>query len=145
MAELMDILAKAFITLPHNTDLTVPTGAWVPIPFNTEGFSRGTAITVDTANNALVVNESGPYSFSIFVNAAFDRTEEIMLTTEINGTASSIALSEQGRGANKPVDFSWFTIATLVAGDVVKAILSMEATETEVTILSANMLLSKEF
>jgi len=144
MPELFDILAKAELKLTNNTDITVPTGAWVAIPFNEAAFSRGAAITPDTSQNAVVINEDGYYGVSIMVNAAFDRTEEIRLTFEINGTAETVYLSEQGRGANKPIDFSWYGIRQFTSGDVIKAIVSMEATETEVSVLSANMIVAKE-
>ena len=78
------------------------------------------------------------------VNAGFDRQEELNLTFQINGTPTSDYLSEQGRATNKPVDFSWYGIVDLVAGDVIQAVLRMEATETDVNVLSANMVVSKE-
>jgi len=144
MPELYEILAKAGIKVTGPLTVTVPTGAWTLLPFDTEMITRGSAASVDTANSAVNINEDGKYGVLIMVNAGFDRQEELNLTFQINGTPTSDYLSEQGRATNKPVDFSWYGIVDLVAGDVIQAVLRMEATETDVNVLSANMVVSKE-
>lgn len=145
MPELMDILAKVELKTTANTVVTVPSDSWVKLPFDTEGFSRGTALTADTANNEIVINEAGPYSFVVMANAQFDRSEEIQLTVAKNGTPEASYLSEQGRGLSKPVDFSWMGISHFEAGDKLSIVLKMESTETDVEILNANLVVAKEF
>jgi hypothetical protein len=145
---LMEILSKAELKVDAETSITVPTGSWALFnAWDSVGFSRGAALSIDLPNSGIIVNESGHYSIMVMVNCGFDRTEEMRLLFAVNGTPVNATrfLSEQGRGANKPIDFSWYTINTLNAGDVVTVMVQMESTETEVTVLSANLTMSKEF
>ena len=145
MPELMNILAKAELKTSTNTIVLVPSGSWVQLPFDTEGFIRCNTITPDVDKNEVLFNESGPYSFVLMVNAQFDNKEELQLSVAKNGVPEMTHLSEQGRGANHPVNFSWMGIANFRAGDKLSVILKMEASDTDVEILNANLIVSKEF
>jgi len=144
--ELMDILAKAELEITASRPLTVATGAWTLLgAWDAVALQRGSVVTPDAAAGTITVSETGPYSAMLIVNCAFDRTEELYIGFSINGADPVNWLQEQGRGANKPIDFQWYGIHQLNAGDVIQVAAQMETTETEVTLLSSTFTIAKEF
>ena len=143
--ELMDILAKAELAIGTGYTLSASEVDWTGIGWDETALDRGSALSVDIDNNSITVNEDGPYSVMIMLNAAFDRQEEVSLGFSINGASPVRWLQEQGRGASKPIDFSWYGIHTLSAGDVIQAVMKLETAAGDVNILSGTFTVAKEF
>jgi len=142
----MDILAKAELIALQDVPWNVATASWTLFDqWESISLQRGSAITPDLTLSSITVNETGPYSATVFLNCAFDRTEEMSIGISVNGAEPANWLQEQGRGANKPIDFSWYGIHNLTAGDVLTVVGKMESTDTEVTVLSATFTVAKEF
>ena len=102
MPELMDILAKAELDVSAaSTPWNVLTASWTVFDaWDRIPLARGSAITPSTDDNSMTINEAGPYSATLIINGAFDRTEELYIGMSVNGADPVKFLAEQGRGAN---------------------------------------------
>ena len=146
MPELMDIFSKGELVVQTEGPFNVLTASWTTMEnWDTVSLNRGPDVVADASANSITVNTAGPYSVSLFVNCAFDRTEELYIGFSVNGADPGKWLAEQGRGANRPIDFSWYGIHNLSAGDVITVVAQMETTDTEVTVLHSSFTIAKEF
>jgi hypothetical protein len=146
MPELMDILSKAEIAINTEQVVPVPTAGWATLAnWDLTPLARGSIVTPDAAAGSITVSEAGPYAVALIANVAFDRTEELFVGFSVNGADPAKWLAEQGRGARKPIDFSWYGIHSLNAGDVITVAARMESTDTDVSLLNCSFSVSKEF
>ena len=146
MPELMEILAKAEMEISAASTVTVAFESWTPLTaWDNIPLARGAALTPDLASGGITVHDSGPYSAMLMLNCAFDRQEEVSVGFSINGVEPTRWLQEQGRGTSKPIDFSYYGIQQLTAGDVVTVVMKLETADGDVEVLSGTFTMAKEF
>jgi len=75
-------------------------------------------VDVDTANDQIIILNSGDYRTTININAVFSSNQGVEFALMINGTVAESLGTIQGRGNGKPIYLGGADIDPLTLGDV---------------------------
>ena len=143
-------LAHMALVTPYTGGQTVGTSAAKISLFDTIQKNINGAVTpvVDTSEatpaHTFTIDKNGLYSVYGTVVAEFSSSAAVSLILYKNGSPISPNVELQGRGAGKPVIFSYVDLVDLVATDVLEVYAVSDTASTSVLITASSMIVERK-
>ena len=126
---LTPVKISLFDTISHNIN-----GAVTPVVDTNEA----------TPAHSFTIDKSGLFSVYGVVNAEFSSSAAISLILYKNGSPISPNVELQGRGATKPVMFTYVDLVDLVATDVLEVYAVSDTASTSLLITASSMIIERK-
>jgi hypothetical protein len=151
LAELANVgYAHMILSTPYTSGQTFGTTPAKISLFDTIHHDVNGAVTpvVDTSesvpNHSFTCDKAGTYDISGTVNAEFSSSDAISMQMYVNGSPVGYVIELQGRGAGKPVSFTYDDKIDANVNDVIEVYAFSDAASTSVLVTSASMTLERK-
>lgn len=150
LVELANVgLAHMSLGTPYTVGQTLGTTPAKLSAFDTINKDINGAVTplVDTSEavpaHKFTIDKTGLYRVYGTIEAEFASSDAVSMQLYVNGVASGRPVTLQGRGAGKPVLFSYIDIASFTATDYLEIYAYSDAASTSTLITSSSMIVER--